>query len=40
MELSTSREAASQAATQELPNIYGTRMFITVFTRALHRFLS
>jgi hypothetical protein len=29
-------EAASCAAIQELPAFYGTRSFITVFTRALH----
>jgi hypothetical protein len=31
MELSPSWEAASCAATRELPSIYGTRRFITVF---------
>jgi hypothetical protein len=36
MELSPSGEAANSAATQEFPSIYGTRRFITMFTRALH----
>jgi hypothetical protein len=36
MELSSSSEPASHAATQEFHNNYGTRRFITVFTRALH----
>jgi hypothetical protein len=36
MELSPSWEAACCAATQEFRNIFGTRRFITVFTRALH----
>jgi hypothetical protein len=40
MELSPSWEAANCAATQELPSIYGTRRFITVFKRALHWCLS
>jgi hypothetical protein len=40
MDLSPSGEAANSAATQEFPSIYGTRRFITVFTRALHRSLS
>jgi hypothetical protein len=40
MELSPSWEADSCAATQELPNILCNPRFITVFTRALHRFLS
>jgi hypothetical protein len=40
MELSPSWEAANCATTQELPAFYGTRRFITVFTRALHWFLS
>jgi hypothetical protein len=40
MELSPSWEAANCAATQELPSIYQTRRFITVFTRALHWSLS
>jgi hypothetical protein len=40
MELSPSSEAASCAATQEFPNFYGTRRFITVFTRALQWSLS
>jgi hypothetical protein len=40
MELSPSWEAANCAATQEInPAFYGTRWFITVFTRALHRSL-
>jgi hypothetical protein len=34
MELSPSWEATDWAATQELPSIYRTRRFITVFTRA------
>jgi hypothetical protein len=41
MELSPSWEAANCATTQEInPAFYGTRRFITVFTRALHRSLS
>jgi hypothetical protein len=40
MELSPSWEATNCAATQELPAFYGTQMFITVFTRALHWSLS
>jgi hypothetical protein len=40
LELSHSREAANCAATQELSAFYGTRKFITVFTRAFHWFLS
>jgi hypothetical protein len=40
MELSPSSEAANCAATQELPSIYETRRFITVFTRALQWSLS
>jgi hypothetical protein len=40
MELSTSSEAAGSEATYKFPNIYGTRKFITVFTRALHWSLS
>jgi hypothetical protein len=40
MELSPSGGAANSAATQEFPSIYGTRRFITVFTRALHYCLS
>jgi hypothetical protein len=40
MELSLSWEAASPSATQEFPNVYGTRRFITVFTRAHHCYLS
>jgi hypothetical protein len=36
MELNTSRETASCAATEELPTFYETRMFITLLTRALH----
>jgi hypothetical protein len=35
-----SREAASCAATRQLPAFYGTRKFITLFTRALHWFIS
>jgi hypothetical protein len=33
MELSPSGGAANSAATQEFPSIYGTRRFITVFTK-------
>jgi hypothetical protein len=40
MELSPSGGAANSAATQEFPSIYGTRRFITLFTRALHWSLS
>jgi hypothetical protein len=41
MELSSSWEGANCAATQEIiPAFYGTRRFITVFTRAIHRSLS
>jgi hypothetical protein len=40
MDLSPVWEAASCASTQEFTNIYGTRNFITVFTRALHWYLS
>jgi preprotein translocase subunit SecG len=40
MELSPSGGAAFSAATQEFLSIYGTRRFITVFTRALHWSLS
>jgi hypothetical protein len=41
MELSPSWEAANCAATQGIiPAFYGTRRFITVFTRAHHRSLS
>jgi hypothetical protein len=36
MELSPSWEASNCAATQDVPKIYVTRRFITVFTRALH----
>jgi hypothetical protein len=36
MLLSTAREATNSAATQELPVFYGSRRFITAFTRALH----
>jgi hypothetical protein len=36
IELSPSWEAANCAATQELPEFYGTRRFIAVFTRAVH----
>jgi hypothetical protein len=36
MELSYSSEAVSFAATQELANIYGTRRFVTVFTKTFH----
>jgi hypothetical protein len=39
-ELSPSWEAANCAATQELPAFYGTRRFITMFTRAFHWSLS
>jgi hypothetical protein len=40
MELSPSWEVDNCAATQEHPAFYGTRRFITVFTRALHWSLS
>jgi hypothetical protein len=40
MELGPSYEAASCAATQEIPKIIRTRRFITVFTRALNWSLS
>jgi hypothetical protein len=40
MELSPSGGATNSAGTQEFPSIYGTRRFITVFTRALHWSLS
>jgi hypothetical protein len=40
MELSPSWEAASHAALKNFPTFYGTRWFITVFTRALQWFLS
>jgi hypothetical protein len=40
MGLSSSWEAASRSATQELSNIFGTRRFIAVFTRVLQCFLS
>jgi hypothetical protein len=40
IELSPSLKSASCAATQELPTLYGTRRFITVFTRSLHWSLS
>jgi hypothetical protein len=40
MELSPSLQAANCAATQELPSVYGTQRFITVFTIALHWSLS
>jgi hypothetical protein len=36
MDLIPSKEAAINAATDELPTIYGTRRFITTFTRALY----
>jgi hypothetical protein len=39
MEQSPSWEAASRWATEEFSSIYGTRRFITVFTRALRRSL-
>jgi hypothetical protein len=39
-ELSSSLEADNCAATQDIPSICGTMRFITVFTRALHWFLS
>jgi hypothetical protein len=39
-ELSPSWEATNCAAAQELPAFYGTRRFITVFTRGLHWSLS
>jgi hypothetical protein len=38
--MSTTLEATSCAATQELPAVYITRRFITAFTRALHWSLS
>jgi hypothetical protein len=40
MELSISREAASRSATLNFPTFYGTRRFITVFTKAFHLSLS
>jgi hypothetical protein len=36
LQLNPSSEAACCVATREFPKIYGTRMFITVFTRSLH----
>jgi len=33
-------EANSHYASQEIPHIYGTQRFITVFTRACHRSVS
>jgi hypothetical protein len=40
MEQSPSWEAETSLATQEIPRIYGTRRFITAFTRARHLSLS
>jgi hypothetical protein len=40
VELSTTREATRCAATRQFPAFYGTRRFITEFTRALHLYLS
>ena len=40
MEQGPSWEAKTSSATQEIPAFYGTRMFITVFTRARHLSLS
>jgi hypothetical protein len=40
VELSTAREATTCAATRQFPAFYGTRRFITEFTRALHLYLS
>jgi hypothetical protein len=40
MDLSPFWEAARRSATSELPKIYGTRKYSTVFTRALHWYLS
>jgi hypothetical protein len=40
MELGPSWEATSRSTTRELPTFYGTRMFVTMFTRALHCSLS
>jgi hypothetical protein len=40
VEMGPSREAASCAATKNFPAFYGSRRFITVFTRALHWSLS
>jgi hypothetical protein len=39
MEQSPSREANNSLASQEIPPLYDTRMFIFVFTRARHWFL-
>jgi len=36
MEQSSSSEASSHSEVQEIPEFYGTRKFITVFTRARH----
>jgi hypothetical protein len=36
MQQSSSREANSHSASQEISRIYGTQMFITVFTRGRH----
>jgi hypothetical protein len=40
VEPSTTREATSCAAIRQFPAFYGTRRFITEFTRALHLYLS
>jgi len=40
MEQSSSWEANSLSANQEIPGFYGTRKFITVFTRSRHLSLS
>jgi hypothetical protein len=40
MEQSPSWEANTHSARQEIPRLYGTRRFITVFTKARHRSLT
>jgi len=40
MEQSPSSEADSSTASKEIPAFYGTRKFITAFTRAHHLSLS